>query len=451
MISGISFGASEEITSLKKELYDRFVLPEIESVSQQYRTDLFQGEQWVGGTRDAEISVVQDTIGDLATLMLDTYIVPKDQSPVNNTVLKDEVFSEDNQREYYILRDAHPKGHVCLNGSFESKAQTSLFKDSFLSSSESYPVVVRVSSSSPDPVNDRSPDVRGMAIKVLNDDKHHDFVMLSSDIFPTDDVKQFGSLVKVARMKGCVGALSAGNDYGDGSWYQKKFNQVYQLLSNVPGGISCVADAGLELSEAPSVVQGLVKFLWLQFTAKDAPYLSKSFHGVAPYLYRNGSQQTVYKFEVKPVHCDSGSLLNGDEFSYSQVEKSNADTMIRNNTLRIIRENERSCFKVFAYSMPSYSDSLANGRTVLETHATTWDQLAAQRNREENKRVEIGFLTLENPDEMNDLACDQMTFAPKNMSSGHRAIGNLSRAREAVYRSLSNFRLRANHFLGSIK
>jgi hypothetical protein len=102
-----------------------------------------------------------------------------------------------------MLRDAHPKQHGCVRAEFTIEPDlppelaVGLFRKP-----NTFSAWIRFSNSAPRIRPDDMIDIRGMAIQLTdvegNESQTQDFLLLSSPIFLTRDVKQFDGFVKAA-------------------------------------------------------------------------------------------------------------------------------------------------------------------------------------------------------------------------------------------------------------
>ena len=67
-----------------------------------------------------------------------------------------------------VLRDAHPKHHGCVSGSFTVENNVpGMMKHGIFSKPKSYPIWIRFSNGGTPPKEDKEGDIRGMAIKLM--------------------------------------------------------------------------------------------------------------------------------------------------------------------------------------------------------------------------------------------------------------------------------------------
>jgi catalase len=107
-----------------------------------------------------------------------------------------------------MRRDAHPKMHGVVKAEFivepnlPAELRIGIFKEA-----KTYPAWIRFSNQSNRISPDRKPDIRGMAIKLMGvpgeklleeerDEQTQDFIVISTPVFVTRDVKEFDELLK---------------------------------------------------------------------------------------------------------------------------------------------------------------------------------------------------------------------------------------------------------------
>jgi len=110
-----------------------------------------------------------------------------------------------------MRRDAHPKMHGVVKAEFivepnlPADLRVGIFKEP-----KTYPAWIRFSNQSGSIRPDRKPDIRGMAIKLMGvpgeklleeerDEQTQDFILISTRVFVTRDVKEFDDLLKAIK------------------------------------------------------------------------------------------------------------------------------------------------------------------------------------------------------------------------------------------------------------
>ncbi|WP_281557489.1 hypothetical protein [Thalassomonas sp. RHCl1] len=412
--------------ALRQELDTHFLQDKIDSIDENdlsIREDL--GESWINNSKQHELEVIRDGIDQLGHLMLGTYVV--ENSPVLATNLADEVTG--GHQDYRILRDAHPKGHMCVNAAFEVLENDFFPKESFLGSTGRHQAIVRYSNASASPQSDADKDIRGGALKVLlpEQGQEHDFLMITAPTIPTDNAEQFVNLVKVARVANCIGIIPEGESDGSLLGAIADFEQQVVALGQ------CIRDGGLSILDVPQVLLALKRVNDLNKDSEIESLLDKDFFSVAPYAYNDN----VFKFEMSPVSCDEFN----PEPSLLTAEEANADNGLERNISRVISAGN-ACYDFNVISRPLF----LTDKQAIETHNKTWDEMAFY----ELERVKVATVSIsqfEPGTAVSPLACDNMTFTPRHSAPGFRPLGSLNRARTLVYDALADFRLEANTYL----
>ena len=421
--------ADTQQAELRQELDSLFLQDKIYRIQESdlnIREDL--GESWIDNDKQHELSVIQDALDQLGKLMLGTYVI--DDSSVFTTSLDEEITS--GRQEYRILRDAHPKGHQCVNASFNVNNNAIFPNGSFLGSSANHNAVIRYSSASNTPQVDSIRDVRGGAIKVSVGDQNHDFVMLTSETFPTDNAEQFTNLVKVARVSNCINIIPDNEDSNDG-FLGSIFGPIYDFNQRVLAVAQCIGNSELSILDLPGIVGAGIRFVDLQNSSEIESVFDKSFFGVAPYAYND----QVFKFEMSKADCENS---NPESLGLNSSEET-ANRGLESNIQRVLSAGN-ACYDLNVISRPS---DLTN-KQAIETHTKTWDDMSYQ-NLPRTKIASVVVSQLEESTNIDPVSCDEMQFNPGNTLDNIKPLGSLNRARALVYESLSDFRKETNAYL----
>ncbi|MEH6347306.1 MAG: hypothetical protein V7785_19580 [Bermanella sp.] len=380
------------------------------------RKDL--GESWLNGRKADELEAVRDIIGQLGKLQLGTYVV--DESPALTTNISEEITS--GRQDYYILRDAHPKAHQCVNASFTVE-ENDFFPSGFLGDGNiQHDAIVRFSSSNPTPESDAVNGVRGAAIKVLMGDQTHDFLMQTDPEFPTDNVYQFANLIKVGRTLNCLDIVSDPDNGG-------LLDYAYQLAE----ATECLIESDFNLLDLPETVASIQRF---QEGFANSPIKSAfdfDYFSVTPYAY----EDIVFKYEVSPAICSEANI---EDKSFTEEEAADSDGLEKN--IQRVLGAGAACFDLNVVARPTdISD-----RDAIETHLTTWDEKSSQ-TLERVKVASIVVPKLVSGTEISSLACDEMRNNNGRNADGFKPLGSISRSRIPIYDRLSAFRLETNQHL----
>ena len=114
-----------------------------------------------------------------------------------------------------VKRDAHPKAHGCVHGTFTVDANLQeRFAHGLFATPATYPVWIRFSNGNQTP--DNKPDIRGMGIKlcqvpgekILTDEKHtHDFLLINSTVMPAGTPREYYALFEALIRREPLAAL----------------------------------------------------------------------------------------------------------------------------------------------------------------------------------------------------------------------------------------------------
>lgn len=422
LVTQASFATVEQ-SQLRNTLDTLYVQDKVASITDSdltIREDL--GESWLNGSKEAELEVVKDVINQLGKLQLGTYVV--DDSPALLTYISEEITS--GRQDYYILRDAHPKAHQCVNASFTVE-YNNFFPSGFLGNGDiQHDAIIRFSSSNPTPGSDAVNGVRGAAIKVLMGEQTHDFVMQTEPHFPTDNVEGFSNLIKVGRTRNC---LSIVPDPDNQSPLGPLFDFTYQLAKS----IQCLAESDFNLLDLPETVASIMRF---QEGFKDSPIKSAfdfDYFSVTPYAY----EDIVFKYEVSPATC---AEPNSEDKSFTAAEAADSNGL-ENNIQRVLAAG-LVCFDLNVVARPTdISD-----KDAIEMLVTTWDEKSSQV-LERVKVASIVIPQLSTGTEISSLACDEMRNNNGRNAEGFKPLGSIGRSRIPIYDRLSAFRLETNQHL----
>ena len=415
--------ATIEQSELRDTLDALYVQDKVSSITDSdltIREDL--GETWLNGSKQDELEVVKDIINQLGKLQLGTYVV--DDSPALITNISEEITS--GRQDYYILRDAHPKAHQCVNASFTVE-DNNFFPDGFLGDSNiQHDAIVRFSSSNPTPDSDAVNGVRGAAVKVLMGDQTHDFVMQTHPNFPTDNVEQFSNLIKLGRTLNCLSIVPDPNN-------QSPFGPLFDFAYQLKKSSQCLAQADFNIFDLPETVGSIMRF---QEGFEESPIKSAfdfDYFSVTPYAYKD----IVFKYEVSPATCSEPNL---EDKSFTTSEANDTDGL-ENNIQRVLGAGS-ACFDLNVVARPTdLSD-----KDAIESLITTWDE----KSSHVLERVKVASIVVPQlipGADISPVACDEMRNNNGRVANGFKPLGSVSRGRIPIYDRLSAFRLEANEHL----
>lgn len=292
-------------------------------------------------------------------------------------------------------RDAHPKSHGCVHGTFRVRPdlpadlQAGLFRPG-----AEYAAVVRFSNGSPNAAgDDHTGDTRGMATKLYGvaGDKlaadpaapdAHDFIQISSPYFFVND------------------------SHG----YTEFFQRV---------------DSGslLAMAKIPFILgwSGTINAAHMLGQKIDNP-LDVTYYSVTPYQFGLGEGRRAVKYSATPCTPPAPAPADGDEGP---------------NFLRHAMQGRLAqmgaCFDFRLQLRPD--DSFA-----VEDVITEWDETAAPF-------VTVATLTI--PPQTFDTAaqnatCEALSFNPWHALPDHKPLGTINRMRRFVYETISALRHQMN-------
>lgn len=293
-----------------------------------------------------------------------------------------------------IKRDAHPKNLACLQAEFIVELNIpAILKMGIFASPETYPAMIRISSSSSRIQSDKIKDVRGLAIKIMgvkgerlkaqNDEKEtQDFLLMSYPIMPLGTVKLFHDAV----------------------YYSIKWSPL-------------VFFSHLILSGNFHILNELRKARQNQTSPLDIRYWSTT-----PYL-------------CGPDHCVKYSLVPTSHLK-SSLPALLTDDYLSENMEKHLETGEAS----FDFMMQRQKDP---GRMPVEDSGVEWSEDDSPFIKVATLRIPAQvFRTREREDLAEDLS-----FSPAHSLIAHRPIGGINRARVEIYRTLSEFRHKQNNRL----
>jgi len=287
-------------------------------------------------------------------------------------------------------RDAHPKAHGCVTGSFEVRndVPADLRGDTF-QPGKRYPTWVRFSNGTKQ--DDRKDDARGMAIKLLGvsgprlltseapNTMTHDLVLTNHDKFFITNLADY------------VKFMNALTEKGSPLSFFLSFNNFHPREA----------------------------FLARQFTTQPiSSPLTSRYWSATP--YKLGNQAVKYSMQpcagadVSGKHPDAenylatamkGQLASGDAcFDFMVQRRSNPDSMPIEDSTIAWEESQSPFVKIATLTIPKQ----------------TFDTPAQEK------------------------LCENLSFTPWHATQEHRPLGSMNRTRRVVYEATSTFRHKLN-------
>ncbi|MGL5692969.1 MAG: hypothetical protein ACRCXA_02765 [Peptostreptococcaceae bacterium] len=297
------------------------------------------------------------------------------------------MFKENSIKEYNqgnTKREAHPKclgllkGYFVVNEDLEDKYKVGIFK-----SEKIYPAFIRISSSNPKVKSDKSKDLRGFSIKLLNvdgkkcakDEKHtQDFVLISNETMPIGNLKLFY----------------------DSIYYMNKSNLLMV-------GIKLLMHNNL--SELIKTMRNL---------KHESSPLDISYYSTTPYLY--GKRIVKYKIEPK-------------SFYKSETPKKLSENYLTDNMQKHLQKDEAVFDFLVQFWMPNKKMPINNASIKWREESSSYIKLGQiiipKQIFNTKERFEAG---------------EGLSFSPGHARFEHRPIGDINEARVKIYEEMSKFR-----------
>lgn len=303
---------------------------------------------------------------------------------------------EDQHREepnLKIRRDAHPKTHGCVKAEFAVLPDIpNALKKGLFAEPRTYKAWIRFSNGLPPASRaDRSPDARGMAIKVMgvsgpkildNDEKEtQDFVMINYPAFIVGNVKDYIAF---------------------------RENKKLFLLTHPHEAFVAISTAA-QLTRNP---------------------LQISYWSQSPFLV--GSDLAA-KFKAKAVGCD-GHDLPTDPFP---------NLLDENYLQHAMTESLSKSDACYEFQIQPQIDPV---KTPIEDSTISWDDAGAPYFTVAHLRIRQngndGFLGEGNKERTQ--FCEDISYTPWHALAEHRPLGGINRSRKAAYKAVSDLRHRVN-------
>jgi hypothetical protein len=299
--------------------------------------------------------------------------------------------SEQVERDYRAgqcpaLRDAHPRAHGCVEAEFRvnEDVRPNLAQGVFVPG-KSYRAWIRFSNGSPKP---KEPDVRGMAIKLLDvpgdkilpeerEARTQDFVLMSSPRFFMDDAARY---LRLSR------AVASGN-------------RLRAFLALGPRGLLIAKKASPKINSP----------------------LETQYWSAVPYRLGDGPRRQAVKYSAVPQPVPVRTVMRSDP----------GPNFLRETMVKQLAAGE------------ARFDFLVQPRTPgmsVENTMTEWDKKDAQF-------FKVATITIPRQQfdtaERNDFG-ENLSFTPWHAVPAHRPLGGVNRIRRVVYQTVSKKRHELN-------
>jgi hypothetical protein len=315
------------------------------------------------------------------------YPPPDEQTHIDSLIRRLRAKMERDYAGSRTLRDAHPKMHGCVRGTFSIEPNLpEQLRVGVFARPRTFPAWIRLSNSSGTVAADAKGDIRGIAIKLMDvpgpklemtgaGDTTHDFILISDSRFVTRDVEEFDGL---------VGALTGG--IVEMAWF---------FLTH------------------PRAARNLLTSLKQFSNPLEIRYFS-----VVPYLL--GSRAVKY------------SLIPHDAGHQQVPDNPSADYL---REAMVQRLSSRGA--AFDFSVQLQTDPV---KMPIEDPGITWDEAVSPFQKVAT--LTIASQVFDTP-ERREFG-DNLSFNPWRCLPEHRPLGGISRARRQVYPALSAFRHERN-------
>lgn len=286
------------------------------------------------------------------------------------------------------LRGMHAKSHGCVEGQVKVMPAEPRYAIGLFSNPEAeYKVTARFSNASGLMTGDGERDLRGLAIKVIvpNLEQVEGTVAKGEHDFlftnaPSHHAKDIVELMDFTKAFAAGGAQKA------------SFLATHPFLA----------------AKLISQTGGTVESLW-----------SETYWGRAP--FRFGNKKTV-KFLIKPLQKITSASLQSD--SGNSNDRLAQDLSAQ---LSLLSGNQKLRFGIFAQFQTDPQSE------PVEDHSVEW-------KTGEVKLAEVSF-GKQTPSL--GASCENLKFHPWNVQKEHRPLGNMNRARRAIYEAAQEFRAKA--------
>ena len=325
---------------------------------------------------------------------------------INETMAKirEKTFSDSK----HALRSVHAKSHGLLLGELTIRDHLPPeFAQGLFAKAAKYHVVMRLSTTPGDVLDDSVSTPRGLAIKVLGvpgplvdgteADGTQDFVLINSPVFQAPDPKKFLSSLKL---------LEPTTD---------KMESLKKLASAVARGAEAVVEAVGSKSSTLNSLGG----------HPETHILGETFYSATPFLFG----EYVAKFGVFPVTPDLTKLTG------QRLTNNGEPNMLRNLVVDFFFQN--------GATWEIRAQLCTNPETMpIEDASVQWPEA-------ESPYVTVGQIDVAPQDawhlEKIEAIDEGLSFSPWHAVAAHRPLGAVNRARKPAYEASAQFRAEHNN------
>ena len=329
----------------------------------------------------------QGEIADPDEQALIAQMVPQAIAVVNRnreTMIKEAV------KDQPFRRFAHAKAHSCVRANFKILDVPDRLRIGLFAKPAEYQAWIRLSNGDPSIQKDSKDDARGMAVKVMgvpgeklldleNDAQTQDFVMMNAPRFFVRDIREYALFMRYAA-EGKVQLLRFFFPWNFLEWRPRDFRLLIATLGAAPDSI-----------------------------------LNAQFYSVS--AYKLGAQSNV-KYSARP--CTPRPAPAAD--------RSAAD-FLRTGLVKQLSLSS-ACFELLVQIQAPSKNMPVEDLTVEWKESDSPFVPVA--------RMEIAQQEFDTPEQ--NAFCEGLSFTPWHALPEHRPIGNLNRARRALYLAVSQYR-----------
>jgi hypothetical protein len=316
-----------------------------------------------------------------------------------------ETYSKPHGTQPQARRDAHPKAHGCVMAEFtvEDSLPPNLQHGVFQPGAK-YPALIRFSNADPTPRPDKHPDVRGMAIKLLDVDgpkliesekneRTQDFLLINSSVFFSPNVEDYADFTKDLAIAGA-------------GLVRELFGLVQYTLTLRGRGLFYLREK--------------IRYSWLfqtmQFVPMDNP-LTSTYWSAVP--YKLGPEQAV-KYAAQSTNLPPKVRRKSPDF----LREAMADYL-------------ESRDAIFNFMVQVQTDA---EKMPVEDATIEWDQ----RLSPFVKVATIRIPAQQFESEARMRFAENLSYTPWHSLEEHRPLGGINRMRKAVYDAGSKLRHHMN-------
>jgi catalase len=252
-----------------------------------------------------------------------------------------------------------------------------------------YPAWIRYSSTLPDPLPDKVPDLRGMAVKLMDvdgpkllpadrDGKTHDFIFITPQTFFTSTPEDFYKFA----LTGAMNSKKTLADY---------WNILTFMLSH-PAVAACIFNAQTKI---PSLLEA-------------------NWYSATPYLF--GSR--AVKYSLRPWLAPRTAMPAKSRNNY-----------LREDLVHKLRDAEAGFDFRIQFQLDPYKQPIEDALVVWKKQDSPWHKIGT---------ILLPKQEIDSPEQM--LFCEHLSMNPWRCIAEHRPLGGVNRSRQRIYYDGSAYR-----------